>query len=666
MEQVGNTVNIEGLPAPSEERVGIFTKILEEILESQSRQKVTKYFKEKAVILRSSTRLTQLHALTLCSFFDSDGADKIWPTAQHDATLRKIGALRTTLQEATEALEELRLVASQEDVEQEALRYAETMSRRDCFLTDDFCQREIRLLLNSTLRGRIAFAMGDERLECEEGAAHEFACIEQKRIVVRTPPVTFSEDGVEVSFDGFYIHILLEKLRRLVSDSQREEDSYPDCIKVTSVGPPNRSYDDSHVIHPHVNSGNVCFGNAFEGVKNALKNGLISDAIFLTERVLATYNPDGPFVSICNWYGGGVGRPDNTCEVCQEQIEGDAVHTAFGVLHQRCAVFNSVDQEYYHPASLPVCNVCCGQVYPPRWYDIPVPERNGSSLTAVACAECTPRFRAEIAAAEEGVYQCPVCTRQYRGEAIDENKVVLGYRDYGCQACCRDEEDGTTTVGIGEDERLQRHIRRRPDVCDPRNMTRSPLRITPDILYKEECTCGAEVRIDNRSLCRYTNTFICPECDPEGLGFGSVFRSDIAYMEFWLHELKAHYMPAFDSDFIRLLSFFDGGFTTETAFEVVKTVTRNLERQTQAYSLALLRDKLRWWNSLAGDLEITLATGVEEEIHDQEIVRQWRRRAQAGDERAAQDLRAYEEEHCEEGHEDSDEVTVTECSPDNH
>lgn len=58
----------------------------------------------------------------------------------------------------------------------------------------------------------------------------------------------------------------------------------------------------SHYVHPHVSSGNVCFGNAGNNYSTAIKNMDYAGALNIIQAILHSYNPESPYARIDEFY----------------------------------------------------------------------------------------------------------------------------------------------------------------------------------------------------------------------------------------------------------------------------------------------------------------------------------------------------------------------------
>ena len=59
---------------------------------------------------------------------------------------------------------------------------------------------------------------------------------------------------------------------------------------------------DDAVTHPHVQSDNVCEGDARVPIKRSLEQGRLLDFLVLVSRLLRTYNAESPYVALSDWH----------------------------------------------------------------------------------------------------------------------------------------------------------------------------------------------------------------------------------------------------------------------------------------------------------------------------------------------------------------------------
>ena len=73
---------------------------------------------------------------------------------------------------------------------------------------------------------------------------------------------------------------------------------------------------DDAVTHPHVQSDNVCEGDARMPIRRALEQGRLLDFFVLVSRLLRTYNPESPYVALSDWHSA-------ECSDCADVVTTD-------------------------------------------------------------------------------------------------------------------------------------------------------------------------------------------------------------------------------------------------------------------------------------------------------------------------------------------------------
>ncbi|QGQ25847.1 hypothetical protein F1728_25650 [Gimesia benthica] len=73
---------------------------------------------------------------------------------------------------------------------------------------------------------------------------------------------------------------------------------------------------DDAVTHPHVQSDNVCEGDARMPIRRALDQGRLLDFFVLVSRLLRTYNPESPYVALSDWHSA-------ECSDCADVVTTD-------------------------------------------------------------------------------------------------------------------------------------------------------------------------------------------------------------------------------------------------------------------------------------------------------------------------------------------------------
>ena len=127
----------------------------------------------------------------------------------------------------------------------------------------------------------------EDLLALEEEFGEYNIDLKTKSISVVTEPIVL--EGVYLG--AFEIQLELAELN---SDS-------PFHYQVFAQDPQPPITDDA-VTHPHVQSDNVCEGDARVPIRRALEQGRLLDFFVLVSRLLRTYNPESPYVALSDWH----------------------------------------------------------------------------------------------------------------------------------------------------------------------------------------------------------------------------------------------------------------------------------------------------------------------------------------------------------------------------
>ncbi len=92
---------------------------------------------------------------------------------------------------------------------------------------------------------------------------------------------------------------------------------------------PQPAASNEEVIHPHVQSGALCAGDAMAPIASALKEGRLADAFLAVNSVLHNYNPSSPYVAIEDWEG-------TRCNDCECLVDGDRSYFCHGCENRVC------------------------------------------------------------------------------------------------------------------------------------------------------------------------------------------------------------------------------------------------------------------------------------------------------------------------------------------
>lgn len=148
---------------------------------------------------------------------------------------------------------------------------------------------------------------------------------------VTTEPITLKE----VELGPFRIELHLSRLEHQRGSS---------CFDILAMEP-NPASGRDEVIHPHVNDGDLCAGDAAKPIELALAEGRISEAFLMIHAVLRTYNPKSAYVSLDEWdgtacgdCGGRVRRDDSSyCEGCHSDLCDGCASSCRSCEDTRCA-----------------------------------------------------------------------------------------------------------------------------------------------------------------------------------------------------------------------------------------------------------------------------------------------------------------------------------------
>jgi hypothetical protein len=97
--------------------------------------------------------------------------------------------------------------------------------------------------------------------------------------------------------------------------SERQDSGCFRCIALE----PNPAASSSNTVHPHVQDGHICAGDATLPITAALKDGRIADAFVLMRSVLQNYNESSPYIALENWSG-------RRCEDCDYLSDSDGLY----------------------------------------------------------------------------------------------------------------------------------------------------------------------------------------------------------------------------------------------------------------------------------------------------------------------------------------------------
>lgn len=108
---------------------------------------------------------------------------------------------------------------------------------------------------------------------------------------------------------------------------------------------PNPALGREDVIHPHVDGGRLCAGDAADSLRQAVEEGRIADAFLIVKSVLAHYNPGSPYVPLAEWNGfhcSNCGRRRDAdersgCQGCGVDLCDECTGSCYRCSEIRCA-----------------------------------------------------------------------------------------------------------------------------------------------------------------------------------------------------------------------------------------------------------------------------------------------------------------------------------------
>lgn len=183
------------------------------------------------------------------------------------------------------------------------------------------------------------------------------------------------------------------------------------CFQIAALAP-NSATGRDEIVHPHVNDGELCAGDATAPIEHALVDGRIGDAFLLIRSVLKTYNTRSAYVQLCEWDG-------LTCGDCGRRTDRE--------VSSYCPICSSDLCEN--------CSSCCRSCEETRCSGCLNP---CESCRDYCCSGCLEKI-------ESGEAVCSSC----RGICSDCNAVVLQstLNDEGqCESCAESEETSSPSV----------------------------------------------------------------------------------------------------------------------------------------------------------------------------------------------------------------------------
>ncbi|QDT23500.1 hypothetical protein [Gimesia chilikensis] len=219
---------------------------------------------------------------------------KVWRMASLvEQQLSSLGSETNTRLPEVAWLNCLRLVRMRQQAQQRGWFHVATKVERE--LTTEVFQLTRQLVaLQKELESAIAekplpavHTIYEDLLALDEEFGEYSIDLKNKTISVVTEPIVL--EGV--SLGAFEIRLEL---------ADQNSDS-PFHYQVFAQDPQPPITDDA-VTHPHVQSDNVCEGDARVPIRRALEQGRLLDFFMLVSRLLRTYNPDSPYVALSDWH----------------------------------------------------------------------------------------------------------------------------------------------------------------------------------------------------------------------------------------------------------------------------------------------------------------------------------------------------------------------------
>jgi hypothetical protein len=204
----------------------------------------------------------------------------------------------------------------------------------------------------------------------------------------------------EIELEGFLFGVFRIELD--VAHLARETTS---AVFSVSALDPHPATSNESVIHPHVQDGRVCCGDAAVPIATALREGRIADAFLALNAVLNTYNPNSPYVSLEDWHGGRCDDCDTivsdtySCHHCDHQFCDDCI--------SQCAVCE---------------DSCC--------HDCLEEDKVSQRMCCRDCRIICDNCKRLVASDEAGEGLCPGCREKKKEQIQQEKEIKHESNDY--------------------------------------------------------------------------------------------------------------------------------------------------------------------------------------------------------------------------------------------
>ncbi len=138
---------------------------------------------------------------------------------------------------------------------------------------------------------------------------------------------------------------------------------------------PHAAASDETVTHPHVQSEQLCEGDARVPLRRALMEGRLTDFFLIVANLLNTYNASSPYVAMSDWYGVACSDCDthidederSSCEQCGSSMCEQCYRTCGdcdGILCTGCISMCTGCQSDYCFSCLRSCRECSARICP--------------------------------------------------------------------------------------------------------------------------------------------------------------------------------------------------------------------------------------------------------------------------------------------------------------
>ena len=194
----------------------------------------------------------------------------------------------------------------------------------------------------------------------------------------------------EIDLGPFSIELHVGRL------AERQDGACFHCIALE----PNPAASRDDTVHPHVQDGHLCAGDATLPIQAALKEGRISDAFILIKSVLETYNESSPYIALSDWSG-------TKCQDCDYLADSDGMYFCDGCDRDVC-------EDCYS-----ICDMCDAGCCRSCLETDPVSGNRCCSACRSICGECNRTVDEESFDPETEL--CPECLEKHKQEQENEH-----------------------------------------------------------------------------------------------------------------------------------------------------------------------------------------------------------------------------------------------------